>query len=102
MTQEMKQTLRSDLIERSGKAFYRSEAKNNTRLYNIVCVHFEENPNLVWMAPLFVTEDGYYLGYINVDEDPYYDIKYLYPLGDNWNGVLEEILHDMENIKTKK
>ena len=67
----------------------------------ILCVTFRENPNMAWFATVYVSENGYYLGRVRHETlhslgrvDAYYS------MGDQWNLLLEELLHGMEQFET--
>ena len=67
----------------------------------VLCVTFRENPNIAWFATVYVGQDGYYLARVRHETlhslgrvDAYYS------MGDQWNLLLDDMLHGMEQFET--
>ena len=72
---------------------------NKSQGYLLV-ITFEENYNLAWFAPVYVAQEGYYLGRVCHDADYAQEVESFYAMGESWNLLLEEMLHGMEQLET--
>lgn len=99
LAEELHTSFGSALIkssEKKCKTIIAEKPDKGSYQYYILCVTFEENPHMAWMATIYVADDGYYLGRFNEERDT----EHFYAMGDQWNLLLEELLHGMEQFET--
>ena len=95
LAEELHTSFGSALIKNSEKkcrTIIAEKPEKGPYQYYILCVTFEENPHMAWMATIYVANDGYYLGRFNEEGDT----EHFYAMGESWNLLLEEMIHGME------
>ena len=99
LAEELHTSFGSALIKNSEKkcrTIIAEKPDKGSYQYYILCVTFEENPHMAWMATIYVADDGYYLGRFNEERDT----EHFYAMGESWNLLLEEMIHGMEQFET--
>ena len=100
LSEELQTSLGAELVKKSEvvckEAKYQTD-DNKSQGY-ILVITFEENHNLAWFAPVYVAQDGYYLGRVCHDVGDHYaqEVESFYALGESWNLLLEEMIRGME------
>ena len=85
--------------ERKEALYQKNESDRGTTV--ILCVTFRENPNMAWLATVYVSENGYYLGRVRHEKnDSLGQVDAYYVMGESWNLLLEELLHGMDQFET--
>ena len=82
------------------EALYQTnESDRGTKV--VLCVTFRENPHIAWFATVYVGQDGYYLA--RVRHETLHSLGWVdayYSMGDQWNLLLDDMLHGMEQFET--
>ena len=85
--------------ERKEALYQKNESDRGSTV--ILCVTFRENPNMAWLATVYVSENGYYLGRVRHEKnDSLGQVDAYYAMGESWDLLLEELLHGMEQLET--
>lgn len=67
----------------------------------VLCVTFRENPHIAWFATVYVAQDGYYLARVRHETFDYSgQVDAYYSMGDQWDLLLDDMLHGMEQFET--
>ncbi len=104
LSEELQKSLRAEPIIKSDEICKEAEYQtdeNKSQGY-ILVITFEENHNLAWFAPVYIAQDGYYLGRVCHDRGDHnsQEIETYYVMGDLWNLLLEEMIHGTEQFET--
>ncbi len=94
LSEELQASLEAEPVKKTEavckEAEYQTD-ENKSQGYLLV-ITFEENHNLAWFAPVYVAQDGYYLGRVCHDVGSR-EVESFYALGESWNLLLEELIH---------
>ncbi len=106
LSEELQKSLRAEPIKKTEETCKEAEYQTNENKSQgyILVITFQENPHLAWFAPVYVAEDGYYLGRVCHDRGDHnsQEVESFYALGESWNLILEEMIHGMEQFETGK
>lgn len=104
LSEALQASLRAEPIKKSDKTYKEAEYETDENQSRgcILVITFEENHNLAWFAPVYVAQDGYYLGRVCHDVGDHYsqEVESFYALSESWNQLLEEMIHGLEQFET--